>query len=285
VSCCGDDWYWFDAGNVRFIAYPEPFTGAWPAWFTAAKTLMDQAEANTSIHYIVTFGHRAAYSSGSHAGLSTIRGYLDTLGVHHSKYVLNLNGHSHDYERTTPQFGVTHITVGIGGSTLEEASGTCVWAGGCPAPAWSADRAFHHGALRLTFGANGIHGDVLCGPAASQDDVACAAGDVFDSFTIGGQGVTSSPPSPRSGLALDEVRPDPARTTFTLGYSLADGGEARLEVLDVAGRMLSRVALGDPGPGPHEALILSPPGAPPGVYWLRLTQSGQAVRRRVVLLP
>jgi len=29
VSCCGEDWYWFDYGNVRFIAYPEPFSGAW----------------------------------------------------------------------------------------------------------------------------------------------------------------------------------------------------------------------------------------------------------------
>src|SRR4029079_1275589 len=29
MGCCGEDWYWFDYGNARFIAYPEPYTGAW----------------------------------------------------------------------------------------------------------------------------------------------------------------------------------------------------------------------------------------------------------------
>jgi hypothetical protein len=285
VSCCGEDWYWFDAGNVRFISYPEPFSGAWSAWRTAATTLMDQAQGNAAILYIVTFGHRPAFSSGYHAGDSGLKAILDSLGVHHAKYVLNLNGHSHNYERSKPQFGVTHITLGIGGSTLETVSGTCKWGGGCPPPSWSAYRAFHHGALRLTFDASSIHGDVLCGPSASQDDIACSAGGTFDSFSIDGQSVTATPPAAPSGLAVDAVRPDPAGATFTLDYSLADGGEARLELLDVAGRSLSRIALGDPGPGRHEALILSPPGAPPGVYWLRLTQSGQVARRRVVLMP
>jgi hypothetical protein len=246
---------------------------------------MDQAQANPSIRFIVTFGHRTAYSSGHHAGLSGIRSILDTLGVHHSKYVLNVNGLSHDYERTTPQFGVTHITVGIGGSTLEMEPGTCPWLGGCPPPSWSAYRAFHHGGLRLDFNATSIHGQLFCGPASAHDDMTCTPGTVIDAFTITGQGVTSTPPSPPRGLSLDAVRPDPIGTTFTLDYSLADRGEAKLEMVDVAGRLLSRIALGDPGPGRHESLILSPPGAPPGVYWLRLTQSGETVRRRVTLLP
>ena len=285
VSCCGEDWYWFDAGNVRFIAYPEPYTGAWTAWKTAATTLMDQAQADPSIHFIVTFGHRPAYSSGYHAGSASLSAILDTLGAHHDKYVLNLTGHSHDYERSTPRSGVTHVTVGIGGSTLEPASGTCEWTGGCPAPAWCAYRAFHHGALRLTFDANQIRGDVLCGPAASQDDITCTPGSVFDSFTIGTHSVTGTPPATPAGLALDDVRPDPARATFTLGYSLADGGDVRLELLDVAGRSVRRIALAPAGPGRHEVQLSTPPGVPPGVYWLRLSQAGHDARRSVVLLP
>ena len=287
VSCCGEDWYWFDAGNVRFIAYPEPFTGAWAAWFTAAKTLMDQAEASPSIHFIVTFGHRAAYSSGHHPGLAGIRGFLDTLGVHHSKYVLNLNGLSHDYERTWPQFGVTHITLGTGGSTLEMESGTCPWAGGCPPPAWSLVRAYHHGTLALEFGPTSIQARFLCGPNSAHDDITCTTDQLIDMFAITGQGVAGTPPGPSGpeGLALAAVRPNPAASSFTLDYALESGGEARLELLDVAGRTLRQIALSPAGPGRHEALVTAAQGLKPGMYWLRLTQSGKSVRRSVVLLP
>jgi hypothetical protein len=340
---------------------------------------MDQAEANGQIHYIITFGHRAAYSSGWHRGLPMLRGILDSLGAHHPKYVLNLNGHSHNCERTHPMFGVTHVTVGIGGSTLEPVSEACGWTGGCSPPSWSAFRAFRHGALRLDIGPYGIHGQVLCGPAAVHNDISCEPGEVFDSFSLGGDtgpifsgvpgnvqvqvgsevkvpvavsdpngdkitalvadlsqlpkdgdqrftvasdttgqltwtpgaadvgqhvvefrasnalistastvidvhAVLSSPDRRAPVLALRHVRPSPARATFTLGYSLADGGDARLELLDVAGRLARRIALENDGPGPHEMQVRVGPGIASGVYWLRLTQAGRAVRRHVVLL-
>ena len=44
---------------------------------------------------------------------------LNAFGDRYSKYVLNLNGHSHDYERFQPIHGVTHITAGGGGAALE----------------------------------------------------------------------------------------------------------------------------------------------------------------------
>lgn len=285
VSCCGEDWYWFDAGNVRFIAYPEPYTGAtWTDWQTHADALMGQAQADPSIQFIVTFGHRPAYSSGYHAGDPGLKAILDSLGARHSKYVLNLNGHSHDYERSAPQSGVTHVTVGIGGSTLETVGGTCPWGGGCPAPAWSVDRAFHHGALRLVFDATSIRGAVLCGPAASEDDITCPPGGVFDSFEIGRQAVTGAPPRPPHGLALDDIRPNPAGSTFTVDYSLGEGGAARLEMVDIAGRTVRRIELSPAGSGSREIQIATPRGLRPGVYWLRLTQSGRDVRRSVVVL-
>jgi parallel beta-helix repeat protein len=183
----GEDWYWFDYGNVRFIAYPEPYTGAWADWRTRADALMDQAQANPNIRFIVTMGHRPAYSSGHHGGSAALAGYLGTLGAEHSKYVLNLNGHSHDYERSFPQSGVIHVTVGTGGSSLEAESNAtgCLWAGGCPPPAWSAFRALHHGTLRLAFLPNGIRGEMVCGPSATPNDVICTPGQVIDSFLIG----------------------------------------------------------------------------------------------------
>ena len=44
---------------------------------------------------------------------------LNTFGDRYSKYVLNLNGHTHDYERFLPIHGVTHITAAGGGAPLE----------------------------------------------------------------------------------------------------------------------------------------------------------------------
>jgi hypothetical protein len=201
LGCCGEDWYWFDYGAVRFIAYPEPYSGAWADWAAKAGTLMDEAQADPNIRFIVTFGHRPAYSSGYHPGDATLRGYLDALGDRHDKYVLNINGHSHDYERSYPQHGVTHVTAGAGGANLEQASGSCLWSGGCPPPAWSAFRAMHHVAFRLTFSAAGIHGEALCGPAgdsgANRNDITCDPGTLVDSFTIG------------SGPVADTIRPAP----------------------------------------------------------------------------
>ena len=50
----GEDWYWFDYGNVRFIAYPEPYTGAWNDWRIKVTPLMDAAQADPQIKWIVT---------------------------------------------------------------------------------------------------------------------------------------------------------------------------------------------------------------------------------------
>jgi len=188
VSCCGEDWSWFDYGNVRFIAYPEPWTSAtWTDWQTQATAIMDQAQSDPTIQFIVTFGHRPAYSSGHHPGDPTLQAILDGLGDTHSKYVLNLNGHSHDYERSFPQHGVIHLTIGVGGATLEQ-DGSCLWLQ-CTQPSWSAFRAMRHGPLVLRFNSRSIQGQFLCGPAGGGiDDINCTPGAIVDSFTISAPG-------------------------------------------------------------------------------------------------
>src|SRR5213075_891276 len=249
VGGSGEDWYWFDAGGVRFIAYPEPYSGAWSDWNTKVKPIMDAAQADPAIHFIVTFGHRPAYSSGSHAGSATLKGYLDALGAAHRKYVLNLNGHSHDYERSWPQSGVVHVTVGIGGSSLEEQSDSCRYST-CPPPAWSAYRCFHHGALRLRITPTSIHGDALCGPAGDNgtnlNDITCTSGDLMDAFTIGTD-ATDAPIVPASGteLAIDRIAPNPTSAPLRVTYTLGGPEPASLEIVDVAGRRWLHDELGE----------------------------------------
>ena len=70
IACCGDDWGWFDAGAVRFIAYPEPYTSCFLARLGDARHRPDDRRPRTirTISYIVTYGHRPAYSTGYHPG-------------------------------------------------------------------------------------------------------------------------------------------------------------------------------------------------------------------------
>ncbi|MDD5319873.1 MAG: fibronectin type III domain-containing protein [Methylococcales bacterium] len=180
----GEDWYWFDYGNVRFITLPEPWTGAWADWNTKAGTLMAQAQADSDIKFIVTFVHRPAYSSGHYTGSSTLKSILDKLGDTYSKYKLNINAHSNNYERSFPQHGVIHVTAGTGGANLTQ-DGACLWLT-CTKPSWSAFRAMHLGVLKLHFTASGIEGSFICGPAGGgANDVTCTKGSVVDSFVIG----------------------------------------------------------------------------------------------------
>jgi len=180
----GEDWYWFDYGNIRFITLPEPWSGAWAAWNTTADALMAQAQTDPNIKFIATFGHQPAYSSGHYSGSDTLKGMLDTLGDTYSKYVLNINGHSNNYERSLPQHGVTHVTAGTGGADLTQ-DGVCLWLT-CAKPDWSAFRGMHLGALKLHFTDSGIEGSFICGPAGGGiNDVNCAQGSVMDNFTIG----------------------------------------------------------------------------------------------------
>lgn len=223
VSCCSEDWYWFDYGNVRFVAYPEPFSGAWRDWYGRAGAIMDSAEADPNITFIVTFGHRPAYSTGHHPGDTTLKKYLDQLGQTHSKYKLNLNGHSHNYERSYPQSGVVHITAGMGGSTAEaDPSGSCLWFGGCPAPSWSAFRAYRHGPVRLSFSASAIKIEAICGPIGDNRsnpvDIQCTPGSVFDSAIIG-TGVANLPPNGDITAPIGDV-------TISEGEALTFAGAA-----------------------------------------------------------
>ena len=252
---------------------------------------MDAAESDPAITFIVTFGHRPSYSSGNYApGDLTLRGYLDALGASHSKYVLDLAGHSHNYERSYRQSHVVHVTSGVGGANLEgTANANCLWVGGCPAPAWSAFRAMHHGTVQLRFTADAIEGQVLCGPDVNSPsnpiDMTCTVGSLIDTFTIR-PGVLSAPgPSPRA-LAIDRVMPNPSGGGVNLSYSLASGEPATLELLDSAGRLLLRRALGAPGPGTHVTRLGREDFGRPGIYFARLRQSrGTAIAKLSVTAP
>lgn len=178
----GEDWYWFDYGHARFIAYPQDYnTETLAAWNQRVQNLMSSAQTAQRIKFIVTFGHSPAYSSSGSVN-NVLKGYLDKLAQTYPKYALNLCGHHHHYERSDPAqtFGVTHLVVGTGHTNTSTFSNE--------QPSWSVFRIRQSGALKLHFVNNAtdtyIEGQFVCAPASSF----CKAdGTVLDSFKIGKQ--------------------------------------------------------------------------------------------------
>jgi len=96
-------------------------------------------------------------------------------------------------------------------------------------------------------------------------------------------GTTGAGALPPAVFALERVRPNPARATaLTVEFGLADDAPARLEVLDVAGRVvLARTVA---GAGSH-ALSLSPERRmAPGLYLVRLRQGERSLVQRVAVI-
>ena len=185
AGCCGEDWYWFDFGNIRFISYPEPYTDdTWDDWAVKARPVFEAAEANPSLAFTVTMGHRPAYASAAGGGDQRLRILLDAFGSRYRKYVLNLAGHGQVYERSKPVDHVVHITAGGGGGELPHADTPCFWPD-CTAPAFTAFRAIHHAFVRVLSTPTSLKLDVVCGAASpGRDSVRCAEGEILDSTII-----------------------------------------------------------------------------------------------------
>jgi len=87
---------------------------------------------------------------------------------------------------------------------------------------------------------------------------------------------------PALALQLDGLRPNPANGEPVVSFTLANGTPARLEVLDVAGRVWLAREMGDLGAGSH--LVHLGGAIPPGMYWLRLTQGNRSLLARGVVV-
>ena len=86
-------------------------------------------------------------------------------------------------------------------------------------------------------------------------------------------------------LAIRGVTPNPAAGgRLWVEFALRDGSEARLDVLDVAGRVLTSRQVGTLGPGLHGLNVAEGSALQPGIYFLRLTQAGSQVRARAAVV-
>jgi hypothetical protein len=88
------------------------------------------------------------------------------------------------------------------------------------------------------------------------------------------------PPKP-AAFVLSAPRPNPARGAFALDLSLADDSPARVDLLDVAGRVLRTRDV--KGAGTHPVTFADVGSLAPGLYFARATSEAAVLERRVVL--
>ena len=134
----------------------------------------------------------------------------------------------------------------------------------------------------------------------TYDDPSVVAGGQYDYLllvfsqrgeTLDGEALVDVPavvagvePGVRASFALDRVRPNPVVDRFEVSFSLPGGEPARLELLDLNGRRVFAREVGSLGAGSHHLEIGGGRDFSPGMYFLRLEQSGRSLVTRVVML-
>lgn len=92
-------------------------------------------------------------------------------------------------------------------------------------------------------------------------------------------------PSAPPAFGLERLSPNPARGgALRVRFSLPAGGDASLELLDVAGRRIASREVGSLGAGTHTLTMDGPRHLAPGLYMLRLRQGGRMQAERVTML-
>ncbi|MBV9290817.1 MAG: metallophosphoesterase family protein, partial [Frankiales bacterium] len=186
-TCLGEDWGWFVAGHVMFISMPEPWSGAIADWRAKAASLMSTAQADPTIDFVVTYGHRPGYSSVSASVSADVRTALTALAQSYSpsagnptgKYVLNVAHHVHGDEVFAPINGLVNITDGGGGQSQVTYDAT-------PDPN-SVFRTVHPSILRGLYDATAhtLQVDILCGPVYTPSPKQpCTYGSVLTTMTF-----------------------------------------------------------------------------------------------------
>jgi hypothetical protein len=305
VPSLTEAWYSFDHGNVHFVCLDSEGSDRAPG--SAMLTWLAADLQATDRRWIVAFFHHPPYTKGSHDSddpadsggrmrdmRESAMPILEAGGVD-----LVLNGHSHSYERSfllDGHYGLSGTLVP--GMKLDPGDGRLDGDGAYGKPqsrtphggeviavagssAQVSGGPLNHPAMAFSLNALGslvldVHGDSLEG--RFLDDL----GAVRDSFAIVKEpSLIGVPPrAPRLGLALAGA--NPSRTGASFIVELPRPGAARLSIVDAAGRLVRRLALGE---APSQQVAWERRGIAPGVYFAVLEFEGERRVARVVFLP
>jgi hypothetical protein len=93
---------------------------------------------------------------------------------------------------------------------------------------------------------------------------------VFVLLNAGHNGVVAVDAAPVAGTTIDFVAPNPSRTWSRIQYTVARVGHVRIEVADVAGRVVATLVDGVQAAGRYQAAWHGE-RLPAGLYFVRLT--------------
>jgi hypothetical protein len=190
VSCCGEDWGWFDYGNTRIISLPEPWeSSVRTEWLAHVTPVFSDAQKNPDIKFIITFGHRSAYTSTNRRspGEKSLQIILDKLHSDYPKFKLDVSGHNHQYERYLLPGDMTYVVNVSTGSYYHEGWQTP------EKPEYCVFRAIHYGILILDISEDSIAGRLECSAGTKQtgpdylpleEQLCSSPGAIIDSFSI-----------------------------------------------------------------------------------------------------
>ena len=122
-------------------------------------------------------------------------------------------------------------------------------------------------------------------PPANQDCITPSSPSEFG----GDGGLPVRPPreerGPARAPAIASARPNPTTDGgIDVSFTLADDSPARLEVLDVAGRVMETHDLTALGQGQHQIRLGTRRSLPPGHYRVRILQGGRSAARVVIVI-
>ncbi len=295
VGCCGEDWGWFDYGNTRFISLPERYNSSstWQDWSREVRPVFDEAQNDSLIKFIVTYGHQSAYTSAyrRYGGSGTLKNILNGLHASFPKYMLDLSGHNHQYERYSLSSGMTYIINSTAGSYYRG------WDSPVK-PDICSFRAIHYGIVVLDFSDDAIQVQFICSVGTSrsgadykplEEDVCDAPGSVIDAFTIFADGVTTVGETPDripDGFMILNY-PNPFRISTKISFNLGQAGHVRIEIYNLIGKKLLTLEEPHLEKGEHTFEWLAKDGKgnhlPEGIYIVRISTDNTVSSKRLML--
>ena len=105
---------------------------------------------------------------------------------------------------------------------------------------------------------------------------------------VGAGDIAVDVPADRSlvtAFALEGARPNPSRGDLVVAFSLPDAAPATLELIDLSGRRLRVMAVGELGAGRRMVRFGAGARLKPGIYWIKLTWARRTLTSRAVVLP
>ncbi len=248
ISCCGEDWGWFDYGNTRFISLPERWSSSttWQDWSRDVKPVFNEAQNDPNIKFIVSYGHQSAYTSarGRYGGSGTLKDIINGLREAYPKYMLDLSGHNHQYERYLHPNGLTTIINSTAGSYYR----------GWDDPAMPENceyRIVHYGILILDFTDNSIKGRFVSSIGTSksgadykplEEIISGPPGSTADNFIIydtEGPNSTELHSNQVPKNTIIRNYPNPFSHSTKISYSLMKDGHIKIEIFDLLGQKIA----------------------------------------------